>query len=148
MLYNVVLVSAVPQHESALCVHRSPPSWASFPLTAPTPPLRVITEPRAERFVLYSNFPLAIFRMLMYICQWYSFYFFPPLFPLLCPPTYSLCLRLYSCPANRVISTIFSRFRMYVLIYICFSLSDLLHLDNRVIHLTRTDSNLFLFMTE
>ena len=40
----------------------------------------------------------------------------------------SLCLHLYSYPANRFISTIFSRFCTYVLIYeIGFSLSDLLH---------------------
>ena len=57
-----------------------------------------------------------------------------------------------SCPADRFISNHFSRFHIYVLIYgICFSLSDLLHSvlsGSRFIHLTRTDSNPFLFMTE
>ena len=78
-----------------------------LPTHSPHPSLWVITEPRAELSVLYSNFPLANFHMVMYVCQWYSFNLFPSLFPLLCPPIYSLCLRLYSCPANRVISTIF-----------------------------------------
>ena len=31
MSYNVVLVSAVQWSESAVCIHTSPPSWASFP---------------------------------------------------------------------------------------------------------------------
>ena len=35
LLYNIVLVSAVYQHESALDKHMSPPSWASLP--PPTP---------------------------------------------------------------------------------------------------------------
>ena len=36
-------------------------------------------------------------------------------------------LRLHCCPINRFISTNLSRFHIYALIYICFSLSDLLH---------------------
>ena len=30
LLYNVVLVSAVQQRESPVCIHTSPPSWASY----------------------------------------------------------------------------------------------------------------------
>ena len=37
MLYNVVLVSAIPQRESAICMHISPPSKASLPPPRPTP---------------------------------------------------------------------------------------------------------------
>ena len=37
LLYNVVLVSAVQQCESAVCIHRSHLSWTSLPL--PYPPL-------------------------------------------------------------------------------------------------------------
>ena len=37
-LYNIVLVSAIHQYESAIGVHMSPPSWTSFP------PLYVVTE--------------------------------------------------------------------------------------------------------
>ena len=51
-----------------------------------------------------------------------------PLLPMLCPRVYSLRLPLYPCLENRFISTIFSRFRIYALIYdICLSLSDLFH---------------------
>ena len=78
--------------------------------------------------------------------------FIPSLFPPLCPQVSSLCLGLYTFPANRFINTIFSRFHIYVLTYaICFSLSDLLHsviTGSRFIHLSRTDSNLFFFMAD
>ena len=39
--------------------------------------------------------------------QWYSLKLFHPLRPPLFPQVFSLCLCLYSCPANRFISTIF-----------------------------------------
>ena len=50
-------------------------------------------------------------------------------FPSSCPQVCSLRLCLYSCSANRIISTIdFSRFHIYVLTYnTCFFLPDLLH---------------------
>ena len=31
LLYNAVLVSAVQRSESAICIHKSPPSWAPHP---------------------------------------------------------------------------------------------------------------------
>ena len=71
-----------------------------------------------------------------------------PLLPPLCPQVCSLFLHLCSCPASRFISTSFSRFHIYALIYdICFSLYDLLNsvlTGSRLIHLTRTDSDSFL----
>ena len=36
LLYNVVLVSPLQWHESAVCIHVSPPSWASFTSLHPT----------------------------------------------------------------------------------------------------------------
>ena len=74
----MLLVSAV-QHESAICISTSPPSWAPVP-PLPTPLLLVITE------------------------HWHRAPSFPP--PP-CPQVYSLLLCLYSCPVNRFISTIF-----------------------------------------
>ena len=48
--------------------------------------------------------------------------------PNLCPCVRFVYLPLYSCPANRLISTVTLEFHVYVLTYnICFSLSDLLH---------------------
>ena len=53
---------------------------------------------------------------------------FVPLSPSSTAKLCSLCLHLHSCPENRLISTIFSRFYIYELIYaICICLSDFLH---------------------
>ena len=68
----------------------------------------VITEHRAELPVLYSRFPLAIYFthgsvfMSNLISQ-----FIPSSPSPLCPHIHSLHLRLYSCPENRFICTIF-----------------------------------------
>ena len=58
MLYSVVLVSAIYQHESAIGIHLSPLSWASLlPTTpSPVPPPQAVTERQVELFVLHSNF--------------------------------------------------------------------------------------------
>ena len=56
-----------------------------------------------------------------YICQCYSLNSSSPLLPQLCPQVRSLCLCLYSCPANKVHQYHFSQFCIYVLTYnICF----------------------------
>ena len=83
----------------------------------------------------------------------------PFILPSSSPTVSRVCSRrlpLYSWPAYRLISTIFlatphphrfSRFHIYELIYdIGFSHSDLLH--SVFIHLTTTDSTLFLFIKE
>ena len=38
MLYNIVLISALHQHESAIGIHMSPPSSTSFPPPTPSHP--------------------------------------------------------------------------------------------------------------
>ena len=59
MLYNVVLVSAV-QHESAICIHISPPSQASLsPYPHPTLPGPHRVQSRAP--CVNSSFSLAIY---------------------------------------------------------------------------------------
>ena len=45
--------------------------------------------------------------MVVYTCQHSSLNLSHPLLPLLCPRICSLCLHVYSCPANRFNSTIF-----------------------------------------
>ena len=45
--------------------------------------------------------------MVMYLFQCFSFNPLHPLHPPLCPQVHSLCLHLYSCPANTFISNIF-----------------------------------------
>ena len=62
---------------------------------------------------------------------------------LLCPQIPSLCLCLYSCPANRFISPIFLEFNIQYLFY-SFSCTSLYITGSRFIHLSSTDSNLFL----
>ena len=57
LLYNVVLVSAVQQNESSMCIHMSPLS--DFPPLLLSPRLGH-QEHRAELPVLYSSFSLAI----------------------------------------------------------------------------------------
>ena len=76
MLYNIVLVSAIQQGESAVSIYTSPPS-SSPPL--PTPPLEVVTEYRLELSVLYSSFPLAIYFTHGYVyVSVLLFWFIPP----------------------------------------------------------------------
>ena len=96
------------------------------PRTYPIPSFCIVTEYQIELPVLYSNFALP---MVIYMFQCYSLNSFYPLLPLLCPEVCSLCLCLYSCPANTFISTIFlDSLSLYTLIYnIFFPLSDLLH---------------------
>ena len=67
-----------------------------------------------------------VLHILVYPCQSYSFVSFPPL-PWLCPQVCSPHLCLYSCPANRFISTIFLDSTDMCWQTIFFSLSDLLH---------------------
>ena len=87
MLYNVVLVSAVEQSESAICIYISPLSWASLPHPL-IPPLQVITEHRAELPVLYSSFPLAIYvtHGSVYMSVLLSQFIHPSLLPLSTSP--------------------------------------------------------------
>ena len=127
--------------------HTFPPSWASLhPHPTPLGHHRVLARPP----VLDSSSPLtAYFTHVVYICQCY-FLTLSQLLPLLWPQVCSLYLRLYSCPANRFISTIFSRFHIYALIYdTCFSLTyPFCIAGSRFIHLSSTDSHSFPFMTE
>ena len=59
--FAMLLVSAVQQCESAICIHILPPSWSSLPPTPHISPFYVITEHWVELLVLHSSFPLAIY---------------------------------------------------------------------------------------
>ena len=59
-MYNIVLVSAIHQHESAIGIHMSPRSSAS-PTPHPIPSIQVVTEHQFELLESYSKFPLAIY---------------------------------------------------------------------------------------
>ena len=107
MLYNVVLVSAIQQRNSQK--YTNVPSLlklASTPYFIPA--LYAFTEHWVELPVLHSSFPLAIYFTYGKFDsgQCYSLNASHPLLPLQCPQVCSLCLCLYSSPANRFISTI------------------------------------------
>ena len=72
-------------------------------------------EHLAELPVLYSRFPLAIYftHVSVFMSDLLNSSY-PPL-PALYTHVHSLSLRFYSCPTNRFICTIFSRFHIYAL---------------------------------
>ena len=55
--------------------------------------------------------------MIVYLCQYHIFNLSYPPLPLLCLQVHSLHLHLHFSPVNRFISTIFSGFHIYALIY-------------------------------
>lgn len=67
LLYNAVLVLLF----IVICVHMPPPSGASLPPIL-TPVLWAITEHQAQLPVPGGSFPLAVWHMAVYVCQWYS----------------------------------------------------------------------------
>ena len=85
----------------------------ALPLKPPSPShpissLQAVTEHEVELPVLYSNLrQLSVLHKIMHMFQCSSLSSSHPLVPLLYPQVCSLCLHLYSCSANRVISTIF-----------------------------------------
>ena len=131
MLYNVVLLSAVKQSESAIRIHISPyPLPLASPSHPPYPNLLSGHKAPADLPVLCGCFPLAIYFTFgsVYISMPLSHFVSAYPSTSLCPQVHSVRLRLYSCPAPRFFRTIFFLFHIYVLAYgICFSLSDLLH---------------------
>ena len=86
-------------------------------------------------------------HMVLYICQWYSLNSSHLLLPPLCPK--SVLYVHVSIPALQIGSSVhFSRFHLYALKYEVFFFSWFTSLSvtgSRVTHLTRTDSNEFLF---
>ena len=141
-----MLVSAISQHESAIGIHISSPSWISFPPPSHPTPLG------CHRALGWA--PCIIQRLptgcLFY--RWYCKCFsatlnlsHPPL-PPLCPQVSSLGLHLYSYPANRFTGTIFldsiyalicSIFPDSIYALICsiyFSLSDFILYNRLQVH--------------
>ena len=100
---------------NVISIHICFSSWASLP---PSPPISLRNHRApAELPVSYSSFSTILYTV-VYFCQCYSLNLSHPLLLPLCPQVHSLFLHLYSCPENRFISTIFSRFHMYVLVNI------------------------------
>ena len=125
--------------------------YNSMPL--PTPLGHHRSHHQSELPVLYSSFPLVIYFTYGNVCVSMLLSQFIPSSPSPAVSTdlfqCSLCLHLYSFPANRFISTIFlDSIYMYLLHNIYFSVSSLCKTGPRFIHLSSTDSYSFLFMAE
>ena len=95
------------------------PSLLSLPPTFPIPPRQVVTKHRADLPVLCGRFPLAICFTFGSVHMSMPLSHFIPVFPspFPCPKVHSLHLHLYSCPAPRIIRTIF--FFFLDSIYMC-----------------------------
>ena len=142
-------------YNTQIRMHISPPSGTSLPPTR-IPSLQAITEHQTGLPVLNSSFqkikknsfPLAILRVVVYICQRCSSGS-PSLLPISVPtrvPSMSASLFL---PCKSVPRYHFSRFHINVLIYgICFFFLFYSTRDAKFTHLILTDSNLFLFIVE
>ena len=108
MFYNLVLLSATHQHESAIGTHMSFPLWASFPFPIPSHPPRLSQSTGLSSLCHTAHSCLlSVLHMVVYMFAYYSLSSSHPLLPPLCPQVCFVCLHLHCCPANRFISTIF-----------------------------------------
>ena len=133
MLCNIVLVSAIYQHELATGIHMPPPSRTSF--SPPTPPHPTPPHPsrssQSTGFELpesHSKLPLAIYFKYGNIYVSMLLFQFVPSSP--SPNCFHksvlyVCISKLFCKQDHQYHL--SRFHIYVLIYICFSPSDLFH---------------------
>ena len=147
-----MFVSAIHQPRIS---HRSTniPSLLNFPPTSQSHPslLDCHRTPGRAPYVI-QQLTISYINIVMYMFQCYSLISSHPILLPLYPRVCCLCLSLYSCPANRFISTIFLDS-----IYICLNIRYLFFsfwlisfcmASSSFIHITRTDSNVFLFMAE
>ena len=84
------VVSAIGQHESAVNVHTSPPSWCSLPLPSPPhpTPLGCHRSPPWALCYTAASHRLSISHAVTYMFQGYSFGSSHPLLPALCTVCY------------------------------------------------------------
>ena len=108
LAYDIVMVSAIHQHEMAIVIHMSPPSWISLLSLSPSYPSRLSQSTGFGFAVSYSKFPLAIYFTYghVYVSTLLS-QIIPPSPSPLCPKVCSSCLHLLCFPTSSIISTIF-----------------------------------------
>ena len=86
-------------------IHVSPPPWDSLP--TPSPSSRSSQRTEAPCVNTATSHGLSVLHIVMYMFQYYSLNSSHSLLPPAMSKIFSFCLRLYSCPSNRFISTIF-----------------------------------------
>ena len=86
-----------------MCIHISPPSWASLPTPSHSSRSLQSTE---QRPLCYTLVPTS-YLFCTWQCTSIPGSLFIPLPTSWCPHIHSLCICLDSCPANRLICTIF-----------------------------------------
>ena len=123
-----MLVSAIHQHESAISIHMTPPSWTFFPPPTPIHPSRLLEQPKCLIPLSdAANFHwLSILHVVMYMFPCYCLHTSHPL----CPFSSMSISHLFSIfvsalwPCKLAQQYHLSRFHIYALIDdICFSLS-------------------------
>ena len=119
LLYNIVKFFAICQHESAIGIRISPPSWTPLPPLSPSHPLGCRKALALGSLHHTSSFHwLSVLQVVVYRFQCCSLKSSHPLLPL-CLKVCSLWSCLLCCPAGRIISNL-SRF-----LYICVNIRHL-----------------------
>ena len=138
MYQNIVLVFVIHWHESAISIQMAPTLESPSPFPSHptllgchrTPDLSSLCHPANSHW-------LSILHMVIHMFPCHYLDSSHPLPPTLCPPVCSLCLHLHCCPEKESI---------YICVniwYLFFWLTTLWIGGPRLIHLTRTDSNVF-----
>ena len=127
LLYNIVLVSAIHQHESAIGIHTFPHSWNSLPLPTLSHPFRLSQSTGLE---LISTSYL-ILHMAVYISTILSIH-----------PPFSFTLSVHKSIYESLLLP--WRYGSSVLIFVCFDTIFFMHLSPQLKVLfywnTKTDS--------
>ena len=146
-----MIVSAIHQHELAMSIHVSPPSWTPLPPCSPLYPLGCPRALALGALLHASNLHWSsILHMIIYMFQCYSLKSYLP-HPLpLNPKVCSLHLCLLSYPACRIIVTVFlnSTYMCQYTVFVSFWLTSLCKIGSSFIHLIRTALNVFLLIAE
>ena len=107
LLYNVVLLSAIQQHESAVSICISPPSWTYLPRPTPSHSPRLPQRTRLSSLhYTATSHERSVLHMVTHVFPCYSLSSSRSLLPSHVPKSV-LYIHVCSCPANRSISTIF-----------------------------------------
>ena len=144
----MLFVSAIQQHESVIIVHTFPALPTSFPSHHPS--LQAITE-RQPGLLCCSAAALQLCVLHLTVYRCWRHLSFPPALSLPHCAHKSILYICISIPSLQIDSSVSFFYIPYICIIIqclLFWLTSLCITGSRFIHLTTTDTNLFLLMTE